>query len=342
MPLPIRCLLCAIAFLSLASCASGYTKNTKQILAQSTAPLEKLRADVSANPKDAEALLALAAHHLNDRNPAEALTLAQNAVGIAPKFAPAHLFVAAALNGSGMKARTAERIKSPRPARTSTQWFADADKEFEKALRLDDTDASAWVVWGAALYDRSAGNILMWPTADPLPIIEKYRKALALEPGNLEASRQSSYVLYTYASVISWHRKLVANAKRSNRRRPRLPKWMPKDMQGVANTYLQEGIKNLRSALEAHPKDQNLHFLKGRFLIGLNRYDEGVAQFKYVMLSFPGSHASGQACAAWKELIRQLKKTENSAAALQRVERELADYMTNQKASGGGRRSCRY
>lgn len=273
---------------------------------------------VKAEPKNAEAWVALTQARVYAKQYEKAVAAGEKATALAPNSAQAHYWLGNALgNRIGQVGMLGKMSMAP-----------DLRDAFERAVKLDPglldarqsliefylqapsaigggLDKAKAQATAIGKYDRSAGlraqtRIAMheknWPQA-----IKSAEAALASKPGDA-AMRQQLIVLYqqakrwgdAYAAIKQW----IAEAPKSNSAQYQLGR-----LAAESGQYLAEGEAGLRNYLKMpreadDPQPKNAHYRLGQVLAKAGRKDEARAAFQTALKLDPKMQDAKDALAA--------------------------------------------
>ena len=217
--------------------------------------------------------------------------------------APAHLFLAMALNNQALA--IAYMGDLPQSGRTPVQrsiddrqseLFAEADRHFDRALSLEPADPYALVSQTNALFHRSSNNPLRIPLLDPSPILAGYQRSLDAEPDYWLAKLGLAEALYAYA--------LAYRAVFNRHPNPSMiADWLPDDLDGQADAYLAQAIAHYGWLIERRPDDESLYSHAIEALGALQRFEEAIALCKQAIDRFPATRTGRKAHRLWGEML---------------------------------------
>lgn len=218
-----------------------------------------------------------------------------------PDSAPAHVFLAMALNWQAIlfpvhMDATADIPPSSPSEEIQADLIATADWHFDRATSLDPDDPYLWTSLANALFDRSRNNPLLIPTRDPSPIFAAYQRAREADADYPPARRGLAEALYSYA--------LAYRAVFSRHPKPgTIGEWLPDDLDGQANAYLAEATVHYDWLIERRPDDESLYRHAIEALGALHQFDEAIALCKQAIDRFPDTRTGRAAHRLWGEML---------------------------------------
>lgn len=288
------------------------------------ARLGEIAAQAEVHSHDAAPQISLGLRRLWSNDLEGAATAFRTAISRDDNAAPAHLFLAMALNLQGIEYAanlygSTDLGPGTPAASTLANIFADADLHFEIALTLQPDDPYAWLQWANAVFDRGRDNPLSLPVRNPTPALTKYRQALELDPNHRAARTALAYALFGYGAVFRY-------VWLDQRDPGEAIVWLPEDIDAQAREYLAEAAEVYMALISQFPNDESLYGPAINTFEAADQFEQMIALCKLAIDRFPQSRTARAAYRQWGLAVDTQGPDDSQSAIIRRMEHD--DYGT--------------
>jgi len=290
----------------------------------SDARLGEIAAQAEVHSRDAAPQISLGLRRLWSNDLEGAATAFRTAILRDDSAAPAHLFLAMALNLQGIEYAanhygSADIGPGTPAASTLANLFADADLHFETALTLQPDDPYAWLTWANAVFQRGRDNPLSLPVRNPTPALTKYRQALELDPNHRAARTALADALFGYGVTFRY-------VWLDHRDPGEAIAWLPEDIDAQAREYLAEAAEIYTALISQFPNDESLYGPAINTFEAAGQFDQMIALCKLAIDRFPQTRTARAAYRRWGLVVDTQGPNDSQLAIIQRMEYD--DYGT--------------
>ena len=156
----------------------------------------------------------------------------------------------------------------------------DAIEKYAASVALDSGNKNAYAAWGFTLFRKSTNNPLQMPTGVPEPTIEKYRRALEIDPEFHWALSGLSEVYLAYGSTYSSYVRHLRKQNRTEAADPLSGKVQPIGIiEERAISFLETARGAAEKSVRARPDDARARIRWGKILVAQGRMADAIAVF---------------------------------------------------------------